>query len=106
MEPRIVKPKPIYLERRSYRLRRLSEGLLFLQFLTFALWILPFLWQSSDTRGLNTILWIFGVWMIAIVVSLVINRILHVSDNDHAEIGNPPDSLTQNKSSEQDNAEL
>lgn len=57
---------PIFLERRSYRLRRVMDGAKLLPILGAALWAVPILWPSEGEHAVLTsraMLYIFLVWI-------------------------------------------
>lgn len=70
----------LFLERESYRRRRLTDAARFLPLLGAALFLLPLLWPVADTAadrtGVSTsraIVYIFLVWGLLIVVSGVLS---------------------------------
>ena len=71
------KPTPLFLERRSYRQRRLVDAARLLPVLGAVLFGLPVLWPKGGGAGLPTssaILYLFGVWGILVGLTLVISR--------------------------------
>ena len=63
---------PVFLERRGYRQRRLTDAARLLPILGVLLWAVPLLWgqgggdAASETAAMPTsraILYIFGVWV-------------------------------------------
>ncbi|WP_412562426.1 hypothetical protein [Thalassobius sp. MITS945101] len=59
------KQSPLFLERRSYRLRRLMDGARLMPFLGAALWAVPMLWTREGEAAISTsraMLYIFLVW--------------------------------------------
>lgn len=66
-------PEPVFLERQSYRRRRLGDAAKFLPLLGLILLLLPVLWTGSGTTA-GGIIYIFSVWAILIVFSGVIAR--------------------------------
>ena len=74
-------PIPIFLERRSYRMRRMMDAVRFLPTLGVALWIVPLLWPraraETDLEGISmsAALWyIFAVWIALILATFVLWR--------------------------------
>lgn len=61
------RPDPLFLERGSYRQRRLLDALRLLVFLGFALWMIPILWPDpADGKGVPmsaALFYVFGVWV-------------------------------------------
>ncbi|ANT59555.1 MULTISPECIES: hypothetical protein [Roseobacteraceae] len=57
---------PVFLERQSYRRRRVMDGARVLPFLGALLWLVPLLWQEDPTEGVRSsavIVYLFGVWL-------------------------------------------
>lgn len=60
---------PVFLERRSYRLRRVMDAIRLLPVLGLALWMVPLLWPVPDAAGeggvamSTALLYLFGVWI-------------------------------------------
>ena len=66
-------PEPVFLERQSYRRRRLSDAARMMPILGLVLIFVPLLWAEEATTA-NGILYIFSVWAILIAVTRVISR--------------------------------
>ena len=74
--------RPIFLERRSYRFRRLMDAVRLLPFLGLALWMFPLMWPLSDVTvagasGMSTgtaLRYLFGVWFALIVITWLLWR--------------------------------
>lgn len=61
------KQSPLFLERRSYRLRRLMDGARLMPFLGAALWAVPMLWSregEAATPTSHAMLYIFLIWFL------------------------------------------
>ena len=63
---------PVFLERKSYRQRRLMDAVRLLPLLGLALWMVPLMWasseQTSDPVPIGAALrYIFGVWMFMVL---------------------------------------
>ncbi|MCG7495211.1 hypothetical protein [Thalassobius sp. Cn5-15] len=74
------KASPLFLERRSYRLRRLMDAARLMPFLGALLFAVPLLWGANDTGGVSSsraMLYIFAVWAgmsgLTFVLSLFLN---------------------------------
>ncbi|MFU8865257.1 MAG: hypothetical protein ACNA7O_15200 [Rhodobacterales bacterium] len=77
------KASPLFLERRSYRQRRLMDAARLLPVLAALLWLVPLLWPQSagqvGTGGAaavttsSAILYIFGVWTLLAVIAFVLS---------------------------------
>lgn len=72
----------VFLERRSYRQRRMMDGLRLLPILGLMLWTLPVFWPVGDTPDTTpvmlseAIIYVFSVWVLLIIASLVLWRVL------------------------------
>ncbi|MGZ2257423.1 hypothetical protein [Roseobacter sp. A03A-229] len=83
-EPR----SPLFLERGSYRQRRLMDALRLLVILGAGLWMIPLLWPSGAEvdEGIpmsRALLYIFGVWALLIAASYGLARRVHkLPDSD------------------------
>ncbi|WP_028958079.1 hypothetical protein [Sulfitobacter sp. 20_GPM-1509m] len=64
---------PVFLERRSYRRRRLQDAQRLLPVLGMLLWMVPVLWPTRNETGHITmsaaIYYVFGVWCLLIGLS-------------------------------------
>lgn len=74
---------PRFLERRSYRQRRLMDAARLLPVLGVVLWLIPLLWPQRDPAGevaavstSNAILYIFGVWILLALIALFLSLML------------------------------
>lgn len=85
----------LFLERGSYRQRRLMDAVRLLVFLGAGLWMIPLLWPSGGALAAEAVpmskalLYVFGVWGLLIAVSLLLaNRIPETPDTaDEPEEG-------------------
>ncbi len=72
-------PPPIFLQRASYRQRRLRDAAKLLPFLGMILWAIPLTWshgEGDDHIGTSGLIYVFGVWVILIVLTgLMASRI-------------------------------
>ncbi|KNG95007.1 hypothetical protein [Pseudaestuariivita atlantica] len=58
--------EPIYLQRRTYRLRRIVDACRVLPFLGAILWLIPLLWPQGEAAAPGTsraITYMFAVWL-------------------------------------------
>ena len=72
-----MRPPPLFLARRAYRLRRLTDAARLLPVVATFLFLLPVFWQSAGTRGPSTAtggVYVFGVWAILILATALIAR--------------------------------
>lgn len=75
---------PVFLERRSYRQRRIMDALRILPFLGVLLWIFPLFWPaSSDLAGQaasmsmsSAVIYVFVVWILLIGASFTLRHLL------------------------------
>ena len=65
---------PLFLERRSYRKRRLMDAVRLLPLLGLALWMVPVLWgvpgvdgQDAGIAMSSALRYVFGVWMMMVL---------------------------------------
>lgn len=73
------KSKSIFLERKSYRQRRLRDGVRMLPLFGGVLCAIPVAWANSETDGISNasaLQYIFGIWIVLIVLTgIVSNRL-------------------------------
>lgn len=64
---------PLFLQRRSYRFRRMMDALRFLPFIGLALWMVPLLWPGTQDVGAmplsSALLYIFGIWFFLVLAA-------------------------------------
>jgi len=66
----------LFLERRSYRMRRAMDAVRLLPFVGLALWMVPLLWAvPGDGQGApipmsSALRYLFGVWVVLILGAL------------------------------------
>ena len=71
-----------FLERRSYRQRRLMDALRLLPFLGLLLWMLPLFWpnpaeQVGQTVSTSTaVTYVFAIWVVLIAAAFALSRSL------------------------------
>ncbi|MHA6345498.1 hypothetical protein [Roseivivax sp. CAU 1761] len=61
-----IRPRPVFLERRSYRQRRLRDALRLLPLVGLLLWSLPLLWGAGEApppAGSRALAFVFAVWL-------------------------------------------
>jgi hypothetical protein len=79
------KRAPLFLERQSYRGRRLLDFLRILPVIGVFLWSVPLLWPSgpdSSVRTSEAIFYIFGVWFFMVLVCAAVSVYLRRSGID------------------------
>ncbi|MCH2095761.1 MAG: hypothetical protein MK160_11680 [Rhodobacteraceae bacterium] len=75
----------VFLERQTYRRRRLVDAARLVPVLGLLLWLVPLLWPSEgDSRpAMSTaILYLFGVWIFLVVIKFLIARPLRSDPSD------------------------
>ncbi|GAA6177894.1 hypothetical protein [Sulfitobacter pacificus] len=70
---------PVFLERQTYRMRRLMDAVRLLPLLGVALWMVPLMWPLPDAEGggiaMSTALrYLFGVWLLLVVMRALLWR--------------------------------
>lgn len=69
---------PMFLERRSYRLRRMKDAIRFLPVLGGALWMVPLLWPAANGAAQGdaeampmsmALKYIFGIWFFLVLTA-------------------------------------
>lgn len=69
------RPDPLFLERGSYRERRLLDAVRLVVVLGALLWIIPVLWPNEGAAQVpmsTALFYVFGVWVVLIVISAVL----------------------------------
>ncbi|WP_197919191.1 hypothetical protein [Thiosulfatihalobacter marinus] len=83
--------KSLFLERQSYRRRRLVDVIRMLPVLGALLWMVPLLWPTDAQGGVATskaIIFIFVVWAGLVLASALLTRALARGDaGDDQEVG-------------------
>lgn len=67
---------PIFLDRRSYRERRLMDALRLLPFLAVLLWLLPVFWTLGAVSMSTAVTYVFAVWLLVILAAFALSRAL------------------------------
>ena len=70
---------PVFLQRASYRKRRLRDAAKLVPFLGMVLLAIPLAWTTGDPAeqiGANGVLYIFGVWLLLIVLTAVLTGLM------------------------------
>lgn len=86
----MAKQRPsLFLERKGYRQRRVRDMARLMPFVGALLWGVPILWAPPGEHGIVTsraILYIFAVWIVLVLVTLVVTRWLD-PDADETQPG-------------------
>ncbi len=81
--------QPLFLERRSYRLRRMMDAVRVLPLLGLGLWMVPLLWPVAEgsaeavpvSMQMSAALrYVFGVWLLLIAAAFALWRRTRASD--------------------------
>ena len=75
----IGRPRPpVFLERRSYRRRRMMDAARLLPIMGAALFMLPMIWRHPDESGgvstSTAFVYLFGAWAGLILISALLSR--------------------------------
>ena len=74
-------PEPLFLERKSYRWRRVGDAAKLLPILGAVLFLLPILWAASG-RTSGGVIYLFLVWALLIAIVAFLSR--RLSDQEDA----------------------
>ena len=86
----------LFLERRSYRRRRIMDAVRMLPLLCTLLWlVVPTMWPNTDAEGartaLSTAIWyLFVIWALAITAAFALWRRIRQHDDAAATDGEAP----------------
>ena len=72
-------PEPVFLERQSYRRRRIGDAAKLLPILWLVLFLIPVLWAGEGTTA-GGFVFVFTVWALLIAVVAVVSRYLARSE--------------------------
>ncbi len=87
---------PLFLARSSYHKRRKMDALKMLAFFGAILWLIPAIWPSSPTGETEplamsrALFYIFGVWIVLVVLSFVLTRDLSETEDAAPEAEDAP----------------
>ncbi|EPX85620.1 hypothetical protein [Salipiger mucosus] len=73
----------VFLERQSYRRRRIIDAARVLPLLGLLLWLIPLLWTDEGVAGVRSstaIVYLFSVWLVLVVLSCVVSTALAFRD--------------------------
>ena len=65
-------PPPIFLQRASYRQRRLRDAAKLMPFVGAILWAIPLAWSSQADGGpsaTSALIYVFSVWVLLILIT-------------------------------------
>lgn len=76
---------PLFLERQSYRRRRLIDMIRMLPVIGALLWAVPLLWRSgpdSDVSTSTAIIYLFGVWLAMVLWGGAMAKLLKLAETE------------------------
>jgi len=88
-------PRIEFLERSSYRQRRMRDAARMLPILAIILMLLPLMWpREAAEQNLTSsgIIYLFGLWIVLIFLAFVLSRVLRLSDGAADQIERTPGS--------------
>ena len=81
-------PQPVFLERRTYRRRRLRDAARLLPVLGILFLLMPLLWSTGEEAPTSTargFIYVFAIWLGLIVVAGLLSRRLAEPENPGQE---------------------
>ena len=83
----------VFLERRSYRRRRMMDAVRILPVIGLALCMVPLMWQvgpsgeaeAAGTSMSSALLYVFGIWVFLVVIAAVLWRRTREPEEDSSE---------------------
>ncbi|MEO9649953.1 MAG: hypothetical protein ABJ360_19880 [Roseobacter sp.] len=81
----------MFLERKSYRRRRMMDAWRLVAILGVVLWLIPVIWPTGPEIGAQTLemsralYYVFGVWITLILLTLVLHRLLRGKPAEQTE---------------------
>lgn len=87
---------PIFLERQTYRRRRMMDAARVLPFLGLMLWLIPLLWEERGFGAVpssSAIIYLFGVWALLVIGAVLVAAGLRIGDRQRAELVPTPSTL-------------
>lgn len=79
----VKKGRTEFLERGSYRQRRFRDAARLLPIFAAVLMVLPLMWpRANPDQSLTSsgIVYLFGLWLLLVVLAFVLSRVLRFSD--------------------------
>ncbi|KAA0920273.1 hypothetical protein FLO80_03925 [Aquicoccus porphyridii] len=79
----------VFLERSTYRRRRLVDAMRLLPLLGVGLWAVPLLWnaRARETPMSHAVLYVFGVWLLLVVAAGIMAVMIGRRNSDTGEPG-------------------
>ena len=66
--------RPVFLEKASYRRRRIVDAVRLLPVIGGLLWAVPLLWTDGDLRISAALLYVFGIWVLLVIAASIFAR--------------------------------
>ncbi|MCR8550281.1 hypothetical protein M4578_20865 [Salipiger sp. P9] len=79
---------PVFLERQSYRRRRVIDAARVLPLIGLMLWLIPLLWRedgAAAVRSSSAIVYLFGVWAFLVLGAVILSTRLAAQGRDGGE---------------------
>jgi hypothetical protein len=73
---------PLFLARRTYRLRRLSDAARMLPIAGAVLFCVPLLWETEGMRTTRAMFYVFGLWIVLAAIAGVISARLRPTESE------------------------
>lgn len=83
---------PVFLERTSYRRRRLTDAVRLIPMLGAFLWALPLMWARGGTSSSAALLYLFGVWAVLVLGAALLSWGMRGIDWTGNEAGPAPEN--------------
>lgn len=81
----------VFLERQTYRRRRLIDLIKILPLIGLALWLVPLLWSTEGEDQVTSaaaMIYVFVIWLVLVVMKFIAARGLKtISSSDESETG-------------------
>ncbi len=77
--------KPIFLDRETYRKRRMVDAARILPLFGLVLLAIPMLWSAENGTGTTTtqvIKYVFGVWVVLVILGAALSSHLRTTDSE------------------------
>jgi uncharacterized membrane protein len=84
--------QPIFLERESYRRRRLGDAAKLLPVLGLLLFLIPVLWAGNGSTG-GGLVYLFGAWAVIIVIMKLLSRRLSETEPKSSSVDPDVDNV-------------
>jgi len=75
-------PTPVFVQRRTYRRRRMQDAARLLPILGAVLILLPLLWSGEAARTARVMLYLFVIWLLLAGLAALISAYLDTPEED------------------------